>query len=282
VNDRPPVDKAPVERQHVQQCALGRLLSAARETTSTQSVRERVTEPSSGLVQRTTGISEGRIMPRPITPRTSLDNLKREAKRWLNALQAGSAEAQARLRRSLPALSGVATLRDVQHALALEHGLHGWTALKRALAQDATLRQYERVAEALVTAYRTPDEIAMRIVWEYFGHMRAWDAMRRYVRLDLGKAEQPTDPADDHITIEEAQYLVARGQGFEHWAALAAFAASVAPDQPHIAAKAIAVYPPAGWAPRMRIASRHARAIGTRSSPPCGTCGCRDSTPADK
>ena len=34
-------------------------------------------------------------------------------------------------------------------------------------------------------AYAVNDAAARRIVWEYFGHMRAWDAMRRYIRLDL-------------------------------------------------------------------------------------------------
>ena len=57
----------------------------------------------------------------------------------------------------------------------------------------------------------------MRIVWDYFGHMRAWDGMRRYVRLDLGKTEQPQPGEDDVVTLAEAQYLVARAQGFESW-----------------------------------------------------------------
>ncbi|MDP9279661.1 MAG: hypothetical protein M3P00_09605, partial [Gemmatimonadota bacterium] len=66
-------------------------------------------------------------MPRQITPRTTLENLKREAKRWLKALRANVADARARLRRVLPNAPEVPTLREVQHALALEHGLPGWT-----------------------------------------------------------------------------------------------------------------------------------------------------------
>ena len=34
----------------------------------------------------------------------------------------------------------------------------------------------------------------MRIVWDYFGHMRPWSAMRRYVRLDLGRTEERAEP----------------------------------------------------------------------------------------
>jgi uncharacterized protein len=73
-------------------------------------------------------------MPRQVTPATTLENLKREAKRWLKALRADVAEARARLARAFPGAPDVPTLRDVQHALALEHGVPGWAALKNALA----------------------------------------------------------------------------------------------------------------------------------------------------
>lgn len=181
-------------------------------------------------------------MPRQITPRTTLESLKREAKRWLKALRANIGEASARFRRAFPDAPDVPTLRDVQHALALEHGLPGWAALKSQLAQDAPLRRYERVAEALVTAYRTGEAGAMRIVWDYFGHMRAWEGMRRYVHLDLGKGGEPRSPEDDEITLAEAQFLVARGQEFEGWDALASFLGSVTPGQTTIAMKSVAMY----------------------------------------
>jgi hypothetical protein len=130
----------------------------------------------------------------------------------------------------------------VQHALALEHGLSGWGALKNQLAQDEPMRRYQRVAEALVKAYRTGEDSAMRIVWDYFGHMRAWEAMRRYVHLDLGKSGEPRSPENDGITLEEAQFLVARAQGFEGWDALASFVSSVTPGGTTIALKSVAVY----------------------------------------
>ena len=181
-------------------------------------------------------------MPRHITPRTTLDNLKREAKRWLKALRANVTEARTRLDRIVPRAPELPTLRDVQHALALEHGFAGWAALKQRLAEDAALRRYERVADALVTAYDTGEDSAMRTVWEYFGHRRAWDGMRRYVRLDLGKHEEPQTPDDDHITLAEARFLVARGDGFESWEALEAFAASLPPGKATIAAKAVTAF----------------------------------------
>ena len=181
-------------------------------------------------------------MPRHITPRTTLDNVKKEAKRWLKALRAGIGEARARFHRALDDAPGTPTLRDVQHALAREYGLPGWAALKAALAQDAPMRRYERVADALVTAYRTGEGSAMRVVWDYFGHMRAWDVMRRYVRLDLGKPERPQSPEEDELTLAEARDLVARAQGFENWVALASFAASIPPGKTTIAAKGVGAY----------------------------------------
>ena len=163
-------------------------------------------------------------MFRPVTPRTTLDGLKKEARQWLKELRAGDPAARARFVRAGAKPSESAGLRDVQHALALEFGCAGWIALKDRLAQDAPLRRYERVADALVLAYRTGEDTAMRIVWEYFGHMRTWDTMRRYVRLDLGKREQPE--RDDALTLDEARGLVARAQQFENWQALEAFCAA--------------------------------------------------------
>ena len=110
------------------------------------------------------------------------------------------------------------------------------------MTPDAPTRLYDNVADALVTAYETRDERAMRIVWDYFGHMRSWDAMRRYVRLDLGKTEQPQSGENDIVTPAEARYLVARFEGFESWESLAAFAASVPAGKTTFAAKSIALY----------------------------------------
>ena len=164
-------------------------------------------------------------MSRHISPATTLDTLKQEAKRWRRALEARDPEAWERFQ---PGRAAAATpsLREVQHALAREYGFAGWTALKQRI-ENAALRRYEAVADALVTAYRTPEPAAMRIVWDYFGHMRQWDGMRRYVRLDLGGPEEVADPAADFITLAQARYLVARGQGFASWDALVAFTGSV-------------------------------------------------------
>ena len=61
----------------------------------------------------------------------TLDSLRKEAKRWLKALRAHDADARARYARAVPDGPASPALRDVQHALARELGLPGWTSLKQ-------------------------------------------------------------------------------------------------------------------------------------------------------
>lgn len=90
-------------------------------------------------------------MNRKLTARSSLENLRKEAKRWLSALREGDPEARERLHRAWPGAPAVPALRDVQHALAQELGLRGWAAIKDELAAIALAsRNHEmRVAEFL-------------------------------------------------------------------------------------------------------------------------------------
>ena len=78
---------------------------------------------------------------------STLDNLRKDAKRWLKALRASDADARARLTRAHPDAPGTPGLRDVQHALARERGYENWRALKAAVA-DAATRVTEAGAEA--------------------------------------------------------------------------------------------------------------------------------------
>src|SRR5918996_1413538 len=104
-------------------------------------------------------------MPREITPATSLDNLRKEAKRWLRAVRAGDAGARARLQQAWPNAPSETGLRDVQHALAREYGLDNWNALKQALpVREAVpgIEKYERLANDMVLAFDQRDEAALQ------------------------------------------------------------------------------------------------------------------------
>ncbi|MEO8634858.1 MAG: ankyrin repeat domain-containing protein [Gemmatimonadales bacterium] len=89
-------------------------------------------------------------MSRKLTPRSSLQHLTREAKRWLKAVRTGIVDARIRLERALEHPPAFPTLRDIQHALAREHGLSGWAALRQALS---TRTPAETGEEALVSRF---------------------------------------------------------------------------------------------------------------------------------
>jgi ankyrin repeat protein len=71
---------------------------------------------------------------RKLSAKSSLDTLRKEAKHWLGEIRAGYVDACARFARVHSRSPTMAGLRDVQHALAREHGLSNWNDLKRALA----------------------------------------------------------------------------------------------------------------------------------------------------
>jgi len=93
-------------------------------------------------------------MIRKLTANSSLDTLRKEAKRWLKAVRAGEADALTRLQRTLPRAEGSAGLREIQQALAREHGLESWAALTLQLADAGLARRThaERLAEFLEQA----------------------------------------------------------------------------------------------------------------------------------
>src|SRR5262245_29483020 len=72
-------------------------------------------------------------MQRKLTATSTLENLKKEAKRWLKALRENDAAARARLQHAHPNAPGKPVLRDVQYALAREYGQNSWKDLKQSL-----------------------------------------------------------------------------------------------------------------------------------------------------
>src|SRR5882757_6076262 len=90
-------------------------------------------------------------MIRKLTAKSSLESLKREAKRWLKAVRAGEPAAIARLKQALPRAGTALGLREIQQALAREHDVESWAALKLQLADEALARRthVERLEEFL-------------------------------------------------------------------------------------------------------------------------------------
>jgi Leucine Rich Repeat (LRR) protein len=204
-------------------------------------------------------------MAHELTRGRSLESLRKEAKRWLKAIHDNDSAARARFERAIGSIPDHPGLRDVQHALALEMGFAGWSALKRAAEEAPTpaspsaagyaaLARYEDMADALLEAYRTGTPEAMSRHYAYTWHRRAWLAMRTYVQLDLGK-RPAIDGTDAEITVDDARKLVALEYGFADWDALRSFALGLG-DATTIAAKPVAVTTGDGTSPRIVAATR--------------------------
>jgi len=105
-------------------------------------------------------------MRRTLTPKTNLDTLRKDAKRWLKAIRAGDQTAIARLRKAGAKLSADPGLRDVHQALALEYGCESWVALKAAIADLALDRQSyaDRLDQLLRHGWDGDPALARRIV----------------------------------------------------------------------------------------------------------------------
>lgn len=105
-------------------------------------------------------------MSRTLTPDSTLEGLKKEAKHWLKALRAGDAHARRRLAAALLATPVDPGLRDIQFALAREFGLSGWTALRNRLDELALSQrsQAELVDIVLHSAWQGDIDAARRIL----------------------------------------------------------------------------------------------------------------------
>jgi hypothetical protein len=165
-------------------------------------------------------------MPRRITPQTTLENLKKEAKRWLKQLRANDAEARARFDSAYPGAPADPVLRDVQHALALEHGLPGWTAFKQAAPEGGTkaagdAARYERLAEDMVVVYATGDAAALPRINAHYGRSYTVEDLRAMVWRLVYKVRQAKGAAEA-FGAAEAREMIARTSGFSNWAALTA------------------------------------------------------------
>lgn len=105
-------------------------------------------------------------MSRALTPKTQLETLRKDAKRWLKALRAGDLAAKARLAEAWSGAPSEPSLRDVQHALAREYGQESWIALKAALDDLAIERQSrsQRIEQILRHGWDGDPAIARRIL----------------------------------------------------------------------------------------------------------------------
>ena len=165
-------------------------------------------------------------MSRSLTPDSSLENVRKDAKRWLKALRAGDAGARRRLLAALSDAPAEPNLRDVQLALAREYGFPGWTKLRHALDDLSLARRShaERVETVLRSATWQGDRgTATRLLrrWPEIGAANLYTAVstgnlaevERCLAADPGAASRNGGP----LEREPLLYLAyARLPGGEH------------------------------------------------------------------
>ena len=140
-------------------------------------------------------------MSRSLSSHSSLETLKKEAKRWLKALREGDARARARLAAALEGSTPPPepTLRDVQLALAREHGLPGWSALRQALEDLALAHRSlaERAEIVLRSAAWSGDSTAAGRILTRWPEIRRHSLLAAVVSNDVEEVERrvAADPA---------------------------------------------------------------------------------------
>jgi hypothetical protein len=153
-----------------------------------------------------------------------MDNLRKEAKRWLKALRANDPEARARFERTHSKAPIAPVLRDVQHALAREHGYESWIAMKKALDTRApettalTREGYEQLAQDYVLAFDAKDAAALQRVNTHYTRSFTFDDLfseiwRRVYAFRQRRRKEPKN----FLKPDEAQMLVAQNAGFGSW-----------------------------------------------------------------
>ena len=173
-------------------------------------------------------------MPRNITSATTLDNLKREAKRWLQALRANDPDARDRFARVSPNFTRPPVLRDVQHALAREHDLAGWKELKLAVQKAATSRTadaYQQAARDFIEAYKGDAHALHRLNRHFARSFTLADLHAEIWRRDYAYRQRAHRLPQNYFPLEEAQIIIAQDAGFGSWEKLMAALAAGAPPQ---------------------------------------------------
>ena len=130
-------------------------------------------------------------MSRALTPKTTLDLLRKEAKRWLKAVRARDASAIGRLRTLWPKAPAEPGLRDVQQALAVDYGQQSWGALRTALDDMALARKSEAErAEHLLRQGWKGDVVTARRIWQRHPDVARFSLFTAAVCGDLAEIDR--------------------------------------------------------------------------------------------
>jgi ankyrin repeat protein len=180
------------------------------------------------------GIPKEIAMPiRSLPERPSLEHLKKQAKRLLEAHRTGDAEAVKRVADAHPRARDPIVLADAQLVVAREYGFTSWPALVFYLSLDTEARRlrdvdllFQNLPDAR-TATRGLREVLEREVTALCEAHRAGNpAVVPVIRTGRWQRGRPTDPADAimgaELTLDEARHAIARWHDFQTWDAVLA------------------------------------------------------------
>jgi hypothetical protein len=173
-------------------------------------------------------------MPRQLTSATTLDNLRREAKRWLSDLREKELDATKRFELAYPKHHGAIVLRDVQYALAREHGFENWKELKLAVqraARTKTVAAFEQAARDFVEAYKGDEAALERFNRHYDRQFSVGDLKAEIWRRDYAYRQRSSRVPENYFPIKEARIIIAQDAGFGSWEKLMDALAAGAPPQ---------------------------------------------------
>jgi len=179
-------------------------------------------------------------MPRRISPQTSLENLKKEAKRRLKALRQGDKDARAQFARAIAKAPANPGLRDMQHAIALEFGFEGWTELKRELekrpaksgatpTKPVDVPALAQLANDLVLAHDAGDASALERLNRHYERQFTQEDVRAEIWRRLYSFRRRSRSGENGLQPSEAQAIVAQDAGYPSWEALTNAAATGTP-----------------------------------------------------
>ena len=157
-------------------------------------------------------------MSKQLPPSPQIDSLKKQARKLLNAFQAEEPEAFERIEQALPNLPPSArevfTLRQAQQVLAHEYGFNSWQKLEQHVGElkegregPSFLERCKKMAPAQIGQLQVGNcpQIIQKI--------------QRFCPQYVGRTE---DEIKASFSVEQAQVMVAREYGFDHWDALVA------------------------------------------------------------
>jgi hypothetical protein len=166
--------------------------------------------------------------------RPSLEQLRKQARELLRAVQAGTDTAIQRVRLVSPrwcdpAAAHDLTLADAQHVVAREYGFESWAKLVRHVEaiNPQGLARYERLAEEVARAYVAGDAAAIRELNSTHNTSFVWDLEPERMRRRLPTWYASPSRSND-LALADARHLVAKQAGVDSWEELVAAVATVA------------------------------------------------------